>query len=179
MSRKNVLTIAICAVFFIMACNFGGLLTPKATETPVVVSATDTPAPPSIQDNMTSMLDRLGGETCEENPDFTCVTLQVPLDHFDTANTETVNVVFAVAPAKGERYGMYVQAFPGGPGGEGVSTGGTNWFSDQILEHYDLVYFDQRGIGLSNPLTCPTAYAKDFLGFFLPGATATELSHDI
>jgi hypothetical protein len=64
------------------------------------------------------MLERLGGQTCEENPDFTCVTIQVPLNHFDTANTETLNVVFAVAPATGERYGMYMQAFPGGPGGE-------------------------------------------------------------
>jgi pimeloyl-ACP methyl ester carboxylesterase len=111
------------------------------------------------------MLERLGGQTCEENPDFTCVTIQVPLDHFDSTNADTLDVVFAVAPATGERYGMYVQAFPGGPGGEGVSTGGLSWISEDILEHYDIVYFDQRGIGLSEPLTCPVAYTKDFLGY--------------
>jgi pimeloyl-ACP methyl ester carboxylesterase len=114
---------------------------------------------------MTSLLERLGGQTCEENPDFTCVTIQIPLNHFDSTNTETLDVVFAVAPATGERYGMYVQAFPGGPGGEGVSTGGLSWMSEDILEHYDIVYFDQRGIGLSEPLTCPVAYTKDFLGY--------------
>ena len=61
--------------------------------------------------------------------------------------------------------GMYVQAFPGGPGGEGISTGGLSWFSDAILEHYDIVYFDQRGIGLSNPLACPNAYAANFMDY--------------
>ena len=56
--------------------------------------------------DMAAKLAELGGEPCEENPDFTCVTIQVPLDHFDTTNTKTVDVVFAVAPATGERYGM-------------------------------------------------------------------------
>jgi len=115
--------------------------------------------------DMETKLAELGGQPCEENPDFTCVTIQTPLDHFDPNNLETLDVVFAVAPASGERYGMYIQAFPGGPGGEGISTGGLGWFSDDILTHYDIVYFDQRGVGLSNPLTCPTAYAKNFLGY--------------
>ena len=115
--------------------------------------------------NMIARLEELSGGPCEENPGFTCVTIRVPLDHFDVTNTETLEVVFAVAPATGERYGMYMQAFPGGPGGEGVSTGGLFWFPDRILEHYDIVYFDQRGVGLSHPIACPVAYAKDFLGF--------------
>jgi pimeloyl-ACP methyl ester carboxylesterase len=115
--------------------------------------------------DMAAKLEELGGVACEENPDFTCVTIQVPLDHFDAANTEMLDVAFAVAPATGERYGMYVQAFPGGPGGEGISTGGLFWFPDSVLEHYDIVYFDQRGVGLSHPIACPAAYAKDFLGY--------------
>ena len=60
---------------------------------------------------------------------------------------------------------MYVQAFPGGPGGEGISSAVTFIFSDEILQHYDIVYFDQRGIGLSDPLACPNAYAENFLSY--------------
>lgn len=164
MLQKKLLTIAVCAGLLGISCK---MLTPTVTEVPTVVPPTETSVPPtpSSTGNMTSMLERLGGETCEENPDFTCVTIQVPLDHFDTSNTETLGVVFAVAPATGERYGMYVQAFPGGPGGEGISSGGLSWIPDDILEHFDMVYFDQRGLGLSQPLTCPTAYAKDFLSY--------------
>ena len=151
-------------VLFIMACNF---LFPTPTPTPTPspdvtdVPVTEVPANGSIS----AKLDELGGAPCDENPDFTCVTIQVPLNHFDSSNTETLDVVFAVSPATGERKGMFVQAFPGGPGGEGISSGGLSWFSEGILEHYDIVYFDQRGIGLSNPLACPNAYAADFMNY--------------
>jgi pimeloyl-ACP methyl ester carboxylesterase len=114
---------------------------------------------------MAAVLEQLGGQPCEEQPDFTCVTLKVPLDHFDSANAETVDVVFAVLPASGERTGMFFQAFPGGPGGEGISSAGTDWFDPSILEHFDIVFFDQRGLGLSSPFACPQAYAKDFVGY--------------
>jgi pimeloyl-ACP methyl ester carboxylesterase len=166
MSKRKILNLIVCATIFLLACNFGGLLTPQTTETPVsmATSVIETHVP-STNDNMNAMLERLGGQTCEENPDFTCVTIQVPLDHFDPANTETLDVVFAVAPATGERDGMFVQAFPGGPGGEGISSGTTSYFDEQILEHYDIVFFDQRGIGLSEPLVCPQAYATDFVNY--------------
>ncbi|MBK9207067.1 MAG: alpha/beta fold hydrolase [Anaerolineales bacterium] len=156
--RKKILLIAAIGVF-ILACNTLMPQTP-AEEAPV------TPATEAaVGSDMAAKLEALGGTACEENPDFTCVTIQVPLNHFDAANTETLDVVFAVSPATGERYGMYVQAFPGGPGGEGISSGGLGWYPDAILEHYDIVYFDQRGIGLSNPLSCPNTYKSDFTGY--------------
>jgi pimeloyl-ACP methyl ester carboxylesterase len=170
MKRKNVLNGLTCAALVIMACNFGGLLTPKpiSTSQPAVTVTIPTAQPTFSSGqggDMKGALERLGGTACTENPDFACVTIQVPLNHFDPANTETLDVVFGVAPASGERFGMYMQAFPGGPGGEGISTGGLSWIDDQILEHFDIVYFDQRGIGLSSPLACPAAYATDFQNY--------------
>src|SRR6185369_14993842 len=143
---------------------------PPATHAPVG----EAPAPAGIADKLAE----LGGTSCEENPDFTCVTIKVPLNHFDAANTETIDVVFAVSPATGERKGMFIQAFPGGPGGEGISTGGLSWFSDEILAHYDIVYFDQRGIGLSDPLACPETYKADFLEYINSVDTAGEEGYD-
>ena len=159
MRKKFLLVSAIGAL--IMACNF--LMPQSATPAPQITEVPVTEAPAS--DGITAKLEELGGVSCEENPDFTCVTIQVPLNHFDSANTETLDVVFAVSPATGERLGMFIQAFPGGPGGEGISSGGLGWYSDAILEHYDIVYFDQRGIGLSNPLTCPDAYEANFMAY--------------
>lgn len=122
------------------------------------------PANPSIPD-MHAKLTELGGVPCEENPDLTCVTIRVPLDQFDAANPETLEVVFGVAPATGTRFGMFIQAFPGGPGGEGISSAYLDYFDPAILEHYDIVYYDQRGIGLSSPLACPQTYADDFIEY--------------
>ncbi len=163
MTLRKVIPFALILVIMLMSCSFitNGIPTSEATEPP----ATDVPTSAPGGGEIAPKLDEMGGQPCEENPDFTCVTINVPLDHFDAANAETLDVVFAIAPATGERYGMFVQAFPGGPGGEGISTGGLGWFSDAILEHYDIVYFDQRGIGLSSPLACPNAYAENFLSY--------------
>ena len=159
--RKKFLFISAIGAL-IMACNF---LFPQPTPTQEATTTAPVTELPVANDGIAARLEELGGTACEENPDFTCVTIQVPLNHFDTANTETLNVVYAVSPATGERYGMFIQAFPGGPGGEGISSGGLSWFSDAILEHYDIVYFDQRGIGLSNPLSCPEAYKANFMDY--------------
>lgn len=177
MSRNRIFTLLLCVSVFIMACNFGGLLnTPEPTPNiPPTLPPTESQGQGG---DMAGALERLGGVSCAENPDFTCVTIQVPLNHFDPANTETLDVVFAVSPATGDRYGMFVQAFPGGPGGEGVSTGGLGWFSEGILEHFDIVYFDQRGLGFSGELACPSAYAAVFLSYLSEDDTAGVEGND-
>lgn len=142
------------------------------------VTAPPTEAPREVSTSITAKLEELGGTPCEENPDLTCVTIQVPLNHFDTANTETLDVVFGISPAFGERYGMFIQAFPGGPGGEGISSAYIDYFSEAILEHYDIVYYDQRGIGLSNPLECPITYEADFVRYLNEVDNAGEEGYD-
>ena len=134
--------------------------------------------PPSEDTSLTNKLNELGGQPCDANPDFTCVAITVPLDHFDATNSETIEVVFAVAPAWRERKGMYVQAFPGGPGGEGISYASTDYFHPEVVASYDIVFFDQRGLGLSHPLECKTAYAQYFLEFLNTDDSVGEEGYD-
>jgi pimeloyl-ACP methyl ester carboxylesterase len=129
---------------------------------------------PSIEER----LKELGGKPCRDAARFTCVPLTVPLDHFDPGNSETIEVVFAVAPAEGERKGMYVQAFPGGPGGEGISLATANPFPSQVRKNYDIVFFDQRGLGLSGPLECKDAYASYFLEYLNSVDSVGEEGYD-
>lgn len=165
MPRKNISFLIIALAAFMMACTFGGLLS-TSTPSPAIYQPTNAATEASSQPqggDLSTLLRE--GSPCEENPDLTCITLQVPLNHFDSSNNQTLDVVFGVAPATGERYGMFVQAFPGGPGGEGISSSTLSYFDHAILEHFDIVFFDQRGLGLSSPLACPKAYATDFLDF--------------
>ncbi|MEW6568696.1 MAG: alpha/beta fold hydrolase [Chloroflexota bacterium] len=106
---------------------------------------------------LSETLARLGGQPCPEG-EFTCLTLTVPLDHFAPSSGETINVVFAVRPASGERLGMLVTT-TGGPGASGLAVADayTAALDPRLLEHYDLVYFDLRGVGLSGGLQCPQA----------------------
>lgn len=146
-----------------MACNFN---LPRLNDNESPAPATPlVEAPRDVLPSIVPKLEELGGVPCEENEDLTCVTVQVPLNQFDSSSAETIDVVFGVLPAGGERYGMFIQAFPGGPGGEGISSAYWDYYDEQILEHYDLVYYDQRGMGLSSELACPVAYAEDFLSY--------------
>jgi len=123
-------------------------------------------SPTAAQDSTADVLETLGGYPCP-NSDFTCVTLTVPLDHFDPDNPETIDVVFGVLPATGERKGMFVTA-TGGPGSSGLASADsyTSAFDPSIPEHFDIVFFDQRGAQQSGDLQCPNAalmyYETDF-----------------
>jgi len=118
------------------------------------VSVTETPV-----EDTTSRLARLGGVPCPDS-DFTCITLTVPLDHFNPQDKRTLDVVFGVLPAAGERKGMFVTA-TGGPGVAGLTSadGYTAAFDPSIPEHFDIVFFDQRGVGQSGGLQCAQATA--------------------
>lgn len=92
---------------------------------------------------------------------FTCVTLAVPKDHFGPADGPTWDVTYAIQRASGERLGTFV-VITGGPGSSGISVADdyTDYYPTSIPEHYDIVFLDQRGIGLSGPIQCIDAAAR-------------------
>ena len=104
------------------------------------------------------LLEDLGGVPCFEDSWFTCVTIEMPLDHFNPADTRTIPVTFAVLPASGDRKGMFVTA-TGGPGYSGIASADsyTSAFDPSIPEVFDIIFFDQRGLLLSGDQTCPLA----------------------
>ena len=120
------------------------------------VQAANPPTRPSTE----KILKQLGGQPCPDESEFTCVTLTMPLDHFNPADTRTIQVTFAVLPATGPRKGMFVTA-TGGPGTSGIAVADsyTAAFAPGIPRRFDIVFFDQRGVALSGGLTCPDATA--------------------
>ncbi len=108
----------------------------------------------------TSILRTLGGAPCTSTSAFTCVRISVPLNHFDPADTRMIKVAFAVRPANKTSHGLFVVA-TGGPGSSGILSADSylSSFSQKMLDRYDVVFFDQRGIGRSGGLTCPKATA--------------------
>lgn len=145
-----VLTIAIAACTSSTEPSGTSLVEQPATSV-ATPTPTTTPSPTTEE-----RLDQLGGEPCPES-DFTCVTIDVPLDHFQDIGVST-EVVFAVLPATGEREGVFVTA-TGGPGTAGISYADsyTSVLVEEFTEKFDIVFFDQRGVGMSGGLTCPEA----------------------
>jgi pimeloyl-ACP methyl ester carboxylesterase len=122
-------------------------------------------------------------EKCPASARFECVTLAVPRDHF-VAGGPTWNVTYAIQKAKGKRLGTYV-TITGGPGSSGISVAESYTDADpaSIPDHFDMVYLDQRGIGLSGPVQCPAATAVYYASTARPedpaqaAAVGTAASH--
>lgn len=115
---------------------------------------------------------QVSSKPCPESR-FTCVTLAVPKDHFGPADGPTWDVTYAIQKATGERRGTYV-VITGGPGSSGISVADdyTDYYPAALAEHYDIVYLDQRGIGLSGPIQCVDAAATYYASTSRPQVPA-------
>jgi pimeloyl-ACP methyl ester carboxylesterase len=143
--------------FFILFCLILGTSCQPSQNNPL---ATPT-ITPLIETS--SILEELGGYPCPDSA-FTCIKITVPMNHFDLSNNKIIEVVFGVLPATGERKGMFVTA-NGGPGVSGlqVADSYTSYFDPSLTEHFDIVFFDQRGVGASGGMQCPEAAAAYYL----------------
>jgi pimeloyl-ACP methyl ester carboxylesterase len=93
---------------------------------------------------------------------YQCSKLTVPLNYDDPSGAAIqIAVVRKPATDKAHRLGSLV-VNPGGPGGSGVSYATSGDVADAtVLARYDLVGFDPRGVGASDPVECLTDSQMD------------------
>ncbi|GIG61508.1 peptidase [Longispora fulva] len=111
---------------------------------------------------------------CEGRDGFECATLRVPLDHA-RPDGRTIGIALNRLPATGARLGALV-VNPGGPGESGLDTvfEGREQFGT-LVERYDIVGFDPRGVGASEAVRCLDDRGMDeFTAADLTPATAAE-----
>nr|WP_236539236.1 alpha/beta hydrolase [Spiractinospora alimapuensis] len=97
---------------------------------------------------------------------FECAWFEVPLD-YDNPGEETVEIAVRRLPASGDDPVGSLVVNPGGPGGSGVDYVGQSLstMSPELLTEFDVVGFDPRGVGYSEPLEClDTAGVDAYLG---------------
>jgi pimeloyl-ACP methyl ester carboxylesterase len=87
---------------------------------------------------------------------FDCAELRVPIDYQDlSVGTFRISVLRSAAKNQERRLGSIV-VNPGGPGGSGIdyAYAAEYIFSPEITDRYDIVGFDPRGVGESEPIYC-------------------------
>ncbi|MFJ5989466.1 alpha/beta hydrolase [Lentzea sp. NPDC092896] len=91
-----------------------------------------------------------------ERTKVSCAIQAVPVDH-SRPRGDSTGVIMMKRPAgdPAKKIGsLFIN--PGGPGGAGLiySAYGSSFFTPEILEKFDLIGFDPRGVGRSAPLRC-------------------------
>ncbi|WP_157295104.1 alpha/beta hydrolase [Paractinoplanes globisporus] len=87
---------------------------------------------------------------------FDCATTEVPLD-YDKPHGATTTIALARRPADDPAHKIgTIFVNPGGPGGpgRGMVTVAGEIVAPDVLARFDLVGFDPRGIGASDPVQC-------------------------
>ena len=86
-----------------------------------------------------------------------CDGMLVPVDH-DAGSTATIWIVYAVHHATGPSLGTLAVAV-GGPGSSGLDSAiaTLETFDEELVRRYDILFWDQRGIGASEGRDCPAA----------------------
>ncbi len=96
---------------------------------------------------------KLDWSPCDGNQ---CATLTVPLD-YAKPDGDTIDLALLKVPARdqGDRVGSLV-VNPGGPGASGVdyASNASTYFGTELLNAFDIVGFDPRGVGESTPVQC-------------------------
>lgn len=83
-----------------------------------------------------------------------CATIEVPLD-YDNPDGDTLTIAMhRYSGAKDAKGTILVN--PGGPGasGQDLAANPDTYFSEALLENYNILGFDPRGVGESSPLDC-------------------------
>jgi pimeloyl-ACP methyl ester carboxylesterase len=87
--------------------------------------------------------------------DFQCATLAVPID-YTKLSTGTFEIALLKYEARTSKKLGSLIVNPGGPGGSGVdyALAAEYLFNPAILDRYDIVGFDPRGVSRSAPIRC-------------------------
>ena len=152
MIRRLVLGAA--AGLLLAGCTSGE---PEVTASPVPSPSATTEAPSALRPFYEQ---RAEWAECGQ---FDCATLQAPLD-YRQPGAGSIDLAMLRRPAdnQDEKLGsLFVN--PGGPGVSGIGYAklAEVLFTEPVLEHYDIVGWDPRGVGESTAISCMTDEETD------------------
>ena len=148
--------LAVLAVVAVLATGCAGDDDPEADDpTPEPTAATEqpSPAPDSDRSNVAAYHDQT--IDWSECGDYQCGSVEVPMDYDDPSGA-TVEIQLKRAPAESKDPIGTMFVNPGGPGASGVDylESFAPQMSDEVLDNYDIIGFDPRGVAESDPLVC-------------------------
>lgn len=116
------------------------------------------------------------------SPRLDCSTLEVPLDYRDPDGRQIELRISRLASKEPSQRRGVLLTNPGGPGGAGLGYPAVlaeSGLPKKVLDSYDVIGFDPRGVGTSTPVTCDLRPEQQARGNFPPYAhTAADVARE-
>ncbi len=95
------------------------------------------------------------------DPRQECTTIEVPMDYSAPGGPSVTLAVSRIKTARPEVRRGVLLIIPGGPGSPGLNRPSTlvKKLPQEVLDRYDIIGFDPRGVGKSSPVSCGLAPA--------------------
>jgi pimeloyl-ACP methyl ester carboxylesterase len=146
--RHYLLLATIIAALLLAACIAPA---PPLLISPAAPAATEAPAAQPSQSGFDPYAQSLEWAECAG---YECAKATVPVD-YDDPSAGTTTIAMKRWKATGDKIGtLFIN--PGGPGGSGIEflSAFRLLVAEQVAAAYDIVGFDPRGVGASDPLGC-------------------------
>jgi pimeloyl-ACP methyl ester carboxylesterase len=163
--RSSTAAVVVAGFAVLSACSSSGStehtspgITASTAVSPTISATSSATATAAASSLATFRRQQLSWHECHDG--LQCATLQVPLDYTDPTGRR-LHIAVIREKASGTSEGSLIMN-PGGPGASGVDfvAQSANVF-DQLTTHFDLVSFDPRGVGESDPIRCMTGAQLD------------------
>ncbi len=165
----NRIVVIVVALALVLAAVGGGVLAlvtaddsspdSSSTSEPTVVQTTPTePVDPAATEPPTPELAPFYSQTIswEQCGGLLCGTVTVPIDYRDPGGATIDLAINKVPAADPSRFIGPLVVNPGGPGvpGTNYAEQATSVFRTELLDRFDIIGFDPRGTGESDPVDC-------------------------
>ncbi|GIJ14265.1 alpha/beta hydrolase [Micromonospora gifhornensis] len=134
-----------------------GMAVVPAAAAPIVIGGASVSHRTSIKESLRVdrvPTPRMNWAECDEGAE--CATVDLPLDYDDPKGPTTQVAVVRVKARDQKRKIGSLFINPGGPGVPAIATvlASPYFLSDVLLDRFDIVGMDPRGVGASNPIRC-------------------------
>ncbi|HWC36118.1 MAG TPA: alpha/beta hydrolase [Mycobacteriales bacterium] len=155
MPIRKAVAVAVAGLALVSACSSSGSSPAAAPDTSASASGSASPTSTASASGPGSLAafqhQHLTWHACHDG--LQCSTLLVPLD-YQHLGGRTLHIAVIREPASGQSDGSLI-VNPGGPGASGVDfVAQASSVFNQLTTHFDLVSFDPRGVGASDPIRC-------------------------
>jgi pimeloyl-ACP methyl ester carboxylesterase len=119
---------------------------------------------------------------CKDDKKFQCAEIQVPVDYQNPGNASLTLALKKLSAKQSSNKVGSLLINPGGPGGSGTDyvTYAEDAFGKRLMDSFDIIGFDPRGVALSTPLDCLTDKEVDeFIAFDGTPDTDQELKESL